>query len=99
VHLNQQTSSLSAYQQSAQTFQPNELKRSDLADMMHTIAEMHKVVSELHGIADRAVGMAGEAECGKLMPVPNGLVGEINDGLHAIHGRLNALYGRLSRIA
>lgn len=74
-------------------------KRSNLGEMLETLQEMHKVVSDLHSIADRAIGMNGEGSISPPSPPPNGMVGEVTETMHSLHGRLHSLYSRLCGIA
>lgn len=73
--------------------------QSDLGQSLTTLDLIHKTVTDLHSVADRACGMTGEIAGLSPTPAPAGMLGEVNESLHSLNSRLQALYSRISRIA
>jgi hypothetical protein len=59
---------------------------------------LHKITTELHQLSDRMVGIRDIPGASNVSSIPNGMLEEIADSVESLGDRLDALYGRLSRV-
>lgn len=62
------------------------------------IGEVKEIVRSLHGLADRVCGSTGEGQTARPVPVPNGLLDQIETELDDLRDNAGQLTVRFSRL-